>query len=90
MKKTILTEINRTREIMGLTPLILEQSSLLRFFRGLLKAGDSPMVALGKTIRREFGDAVGIIPITKLLKNSNMVEVLSEVMEKTITDLYIP
>ncbi len=83
MKKTILTEINRTREIMGLTPLILEQSSLLRFFRGLLKAGDSPMVALGKTIRREFGDAVGIIPITKLVKNSNMVEVLSEVMEKT-------
>ena len=83
MKKTILTEINRTREIMGLKPLILEQSSLLRFFRGLLKAGDSPMVALGKTIKREFGDAVGIIPITKLVKNSNMVEVLSEVMEKT-------
>jgi len=83
MKKTILTEINRTREIMGLKPLILEQSSLLRFFRGLLKAGDSPMIALGKTIKREFGDAVGIIPITKLVKNSNMVEVLSEVMEKT-------
>tara|TARA_R100001443_G_scaffold21820_1_gene34069 strand:- start:1482 stop:3185 length:1704 start_codon:yes stop_codon:yes gene_type:complete len=83
MKKTILTEINRTRKIMGLKPLILEQSSLLRFFRGLLKAGDSPMIALGKTIKREFGDAVGIIPITKLVKNSNMVEVLSEVMEKT-------
>ena len=83
MKKTILTEINRTREIMGLKPLILEQSSLLRFFRGLLKAGDTPMAALGKTVRREFGDGVGIIPITKLLKNSNMVEVLSELMENT-------
>lgn len=88
MKKTILTEINRTREIMGLKPLILEQSSLLKFFRGLLKAGDSPMIALGKTIRKEFGDLGGaLIPMTKLVKNSNMVEILSEVMENTIPQI---
>jgi hypothetical protein len=75
MKKTILTEINRTREIMGLKPLILEQSTLLKFFRDLLKAGDTPMIALGKTIGKEFGDLGGaLISITKLVKNSNMVE----------------
>ncbi len=86
MKKIILSEVNRTREIMGLKPLILEQSSLLKFFRGLVKAGDGPMVALGKTVRKEFGDLGGaLIPITKLLKNSNMVEVLSEVMKNTNT-----
>ena len=88
MKKTILTEINRTREIMGLKPLILEQSTLLKFFRDLLKAGDTPMIALGKTIGKEFGDLGGaLISITKLAKNSNMVEVLSEVMEKTIPQI---
>ncbi len=73
---------------MGLKPLILEQSSLLKFFRGLLKAGDSPMIALGKTIRKEFGDLGGaLIPMTKLVKNSNMVEILSEVMENTIPQI---
>jgi hypothetical protein len=88
MKKTILTEINRTREIMGLKPLILEQSTLLKFFRGLLKAGDTPIAALGKTIKKEFGDLGGaFIPMTKLVKNSNMVEILSEVMEKTIPQI---
>ena len=86
MKKIILSEVNRTREIMGLKPLIVEQSSLLKFFRGLLKAGDTPIVALGKTVRKEFGDLGGaLIPITKLLKNSNMVEVLSDVMKNTNT-----
>ena len=86
MKKIILSEVNRTREIMGLKPLILEQSSLLKFFRGLIKAGDTPITALGKTVRKEFGDLGGaLIPITKLLKNSNMVEVLSDVMKNTNT-----
>jgi hypothetical protein len=86
MKKIILSEVNRTREIMGLKPLILEQSSLLKFFRGLIKAGDTPMIALSKTVRKEFGDLGGaLIPITKLLKNSNMVEVLSDVMKNTNT-----
>lgn len=84
MKKIILSEVNRTREIMGLKPLILEQSSLLKFFRGLIKVGDTPMIALSKTIRKEFGDLGGaLIPITKLVQNSNMVEVLSEVMKNT-------
>tara|TARA_B110000977_G_C11079356_1_gene492362 strand:+ start:1822 stop:3528 length:1707 start_codon:yes stop_codon:yes gene_type:complete len=86
MKKIILSEVNRTREIMGLKPLIVEQSSLLKFFRGLLKAGDTPIAALGKTVRKEFGDLGGaLIPITKLVKNSNMVEVLGEVMKNTNT-----
>ena len=37
MKKQILIEVNRTREIMGLKPLLLEQAALLALFRRLLK-----------------------------------------------------
>ena len=76
MKKTILNEINRTREIMGLKYLILEQSAILKYFMRMLKHGDAVMVALQKTVLKKYGKTAGLVSITKIAKAADMIEVL--------------
>ena len=83
MKKAILNEINRTREIMGLKYLILEQSAILKYFMRMLKHGDAVMVALQKTVLKKYGKTAGLVSITKIAKAADMIEVLNKVMEKT-------
>jgi len=84
MKKQILAEINRTREIMGLSTLLLtEQSAILKFFLKLLKAGDGVFVALQKTVFKKYAIEVGHVLISKIAKADDMIEVVGKVLEAT-------
>ena len=85
MKKQILTEINRTREIMGLGALLLtEQSSIFKFFMKLFKSSGDLMVSLNKTVMKKYGKAVGHVPISTIAKADDMIEVMQTVMKETI------
>ena len=85
MKKQLLEEINRTREIMGLSRLILtEQISMLKFFIKSFNKSKNVWTALNKTVLKKYGKAAGAIPISKIGKADDMIEVLDEVMSKTI------
>ena len=76
MKKQILIEVNRTREIMGLKPLLLEQAALLALFRRLLKNADA-IEAFGGVLQRKFGKlpATGI-PITTIGRSRELVPIM--------------
>ncbi len=83
MKKQILIEVNRTREIMGLKPLLLEQAGLLALFRRLLKNA-SAIESFGGVLQKKFGKlpAKGI-PITTIGRSRELVPIMLEMMQNT-------
>ena len=83
MKKQILIEVNRTREIMGLKPLLLEQAALLALFRRLLKNADA-IEAFAGVLQKKFGKlpATGI-PITTIGRSRELVPIMLEMMQNT-------
>jgi hypothetical protein len=85
MKKQILNEVNRAREIMGLKPLLLEQATLLTLFRKLLK-NSSAIEAFGGVLKKKFGKipATGI-PITTIGRSRELVPIMLEMMQNTKT-----
>ena len=86
MKKQIINEINRTREIMGLGSLLLtEQASLLKFFMSSFAKSKNVWTSLNKTILHQFSRASGAVPIARIAKLDGMVDIISTVMENTIS-----
>ena len=86
MKKQILSEINRAREIMGLNKLIItEQAALLKFFLKSFAKTKDVWTSLNRTVLKKYGKTAGAVPISKVSKADDMIEVLSYVMEKTPT-----
>jgi len=86
MKKQIINEINRTREIMGLGGLLLtEQASLLKFFMSSFAKSKNVWTSLNKTILHQFSRASGAVPIARIAKLDGMVDIISTVMENTIS-----
>ena len=85
MKKQILNEVNRTREIMGLKPLLLEQATLLALFRKLLK-NTSAIEAFGEVLQKKFGKLPETgIPITTIGRSRELVPIMLEMMQNTKT-----
>jgi len=86
MIKQIISEINRTREIMGLGALLLtEQVALLKFFMDSFAKTKNVWTSLSKTVLHQFGKVAGAVPISRFAKLEGAVEILSTVMEKTTT-----